>query len=388
MLCYKTVQNAQKACGEYDSLTQEVSSLHAMFKQLEKEKNNPESVLNKPDNSCREDLEAFLSGCKKDLVLLEKLLEKYNALGAESGGFKKLRHKVRFGNGKMADLPVLRAKISYYNSILHTQLQLVSIQSANRVERTLQDAGGELGEIRKAVEKLNLQLVKGNDSPLTPFLDDDVAVWKTFRRELLNAGYSSSMLHKHGDRIRSYCQRLVTDEKLARASPTGSMAFLAPNTADSFSTNFYTPEESFRDAMTSMEPPTARTVEPESTLEDAVIGSQSGLFKLPPPALPIDEDSDSLAVTGLEPGTDISVLRTESSYCVSRKEPSGFTPSDALFSSLFSDRHIPGGIKETEAASFGCRVEPTKTLATELGPHSDVPSSSMFQRIWQRGIAT
>lgn len=193
MLCYRTIQNAQKACGECDSLAREVSSLHAHFKQLENEKNKPESVLNRPNDSCREDVEAFLSGCKKDLLLLDKLLEKYNALGAESGGFKKLRHKVRLGNGKMADLPVLRAKITYYNSILQTQLQLVSIRSAGRVEQSLQDAGGELCEIRKAVERLNLQLVKGDGSPLTPFLDDDVTVWKTFRRELLKAGCSSSM---------------------------------------------------------------------------------------------------------------------------------------------------------------------------------------------------
>ena len=105
----------------------------------------------------------------------------------------------------MADLPLLRAKITYYKSILHTQLQLVSMQSAARIEQTLHDAGGELNELRRAVENLNLRLVKGCNSPLTPFFDDDTAMWKTFRRELLKAGYSSNQLQKHGERIRMYC---------------------------------------------------------------------------------------------------------------------------------------------------------------------------------------
>ena len=324
-------------------------------------------------------MEAFLSGCKKDLLLLEKLLEKYNALGAESGGFKKLRHKVRFGNGKMADLPVLRAKITYYNSILHTQLQLVALQSANRVEQHLQNAGGELDEIKKAVERLNLQLVKGNDSPLTPFLDNDVALWKAFRRELLKAGCSSSMLHKHSDRIRNYCQSLVTEEKVARLSPCGSTVYRAPNSVESISTNFYTPEESFRDALTSMEPPTARTVEPESTLEDVVIQSQSGLFTLPPPAISIGEDDDSLAVTDLAPGQELSVLGTETSDLVSKEECSGLTASDILFSSLFGGRHIPGASKEAVPASLQRTVQSSGSPVSDLPSRSDVHHSSMLR---------
>ena len=131
-------------------------------------------------------------------------------------------------------------------------------------------------------------------------------------------------VHKHGDRIRSYCQQLVNDEKVMRASPTGSMGHLVPDTADSFSTNFNTPEESFRDAMPIMEPPTALTVAPESTLEDAVNGSRSGLFKLPPPALLIDETDDLLAVTGLVP-------RKETRARVLVEEPPRLTPSNTLF---------------------------------------------------------
>ena len=345
-LCYRTIQNARKACGEYDSLTQEVTSLHALFKQLEKEKNIPGSVLNLPDDSYRSEIEAVILGCKKDLLLLEKLLEKYNALGAEQGGFRKLRHKVRFGNGKMADLPLLRAKISYYNSILHTQLQLISMKSASRIEKGLRAAEGDLNGLRKAVENLNLRLVNSNDSPLTPCLNDDTAVWKAFRRELLKTGYSSTLLQKHGERIRTYCEELVADERPARSSPNGSAVHPTPNSVNSRSTMFYTPEESFQQAILSVAPPVTQTMDPETTLEDAIAGPQHRPFKLPPPALPV-HFYDPLAVEDLSPGGNISLVEWEASAeSASKEEASRFTLSDMLFSSVFGGRRIPYDNKE------------------------------------------
>ena len=391
-LCYQTVQNARKACGEYDSLTQEVSSLHGLFMQLEKEKNIPESVLNKPDDSCRSEVEAVVSGCKKDLLLLEKLLNKYNALGAEQGGFRKLRHKVRFGNGKMADLPLLRAKITYYNSILHTQLQLVSMQSAARIERSLQDTGGELDELKKAIENLSSRLVKTN-SPLTPFLNDDVAVWKTFRRELLRAGYSSSQLQRYGERIRKYCEQLVMDERLARSSLNSSTACSTPKSVDSGIMIFYTPKESFQHVTAPIMPPAIRTVEPESILEDAIAGPQPQPFKLPPPALPIDHD-EPLVAKDLSPGGALSLVELEASVEASsrgkssRGESPGLTPSDIMFNSVFGRRRIPRVANKRPPITTQAKHQPSSYLATKRPTRDAVSNNTMLQRFLHHDIVT
>ncbi len=139
-----------------------------------------------------------------------------------------------------------------------------------------------------------------------------------------------------------------------------------------------------------MEPPTARTVEPESTLEDVVIQPQSGLFTLPPPALSNDEDDDSLAVTDLAPEQELSVLGTETSDLVSKEECSGLIPSDILFSSLFGGRHIPGASKEAVPASLQRTVQPGGSPVSDLLSRSDVHNSSMLRHtsILHKGITT
>ncbi len=123
--CRITFSTGLEDCGEHDKLTREVSSLHTLFRRLEKEMNTVGSPLNSSDDNCRKEIEAIVLGCQKDLIVLDRILEKYNALGETQGGFRKLRHKILFGNRRMADLPNLRAKMTYYTSVLQMQLQLV-----------------------------------------------------------------------------------------------------------------------------------------------------------------------------------------------------------------------------------------------------------------------
>lgn len=89
-LAWKTVQNARKACGEYDELTREVSSLYVVIERLEKEASKPESPINHPDDKCNKELDNIVSGYKKPLKVLNRVLEKYNTLSERERSAKKL----------------------------------------------------------------------------------------------------------------------------------------------------------------------------------------------------------------------------------------------------------------------------------------------------------
>ena len=210
-LAWKTVQNSRKACGEHDELTREVSSLHAVIRRLEKEAARPESILNRPDGHSKEELSAIVAGCEEVLKVLNRVLKKYNTLSERERSAKRLWQKVRFGNGELADVRDLRAKLAYCTSALSLFVNTISIGSIGKVEQQMETAGEDIREIRIAVNGITAHLLSASNregSVLTTYADDDKAVWKEFRRELIAEGFSSSILRKHKQLIMAYINEL------------------------------------------------------------------------------------------------------------------------------------------------------------------------------------
>lgn len=61
----------------------------------------------------------------------------------------------------------------------------------------MNETGGDLKDIKQAGNGITAYLIlKGNNegSVLTAYADDDRVVWKEFRRELIQDGFSSSFL--------------------------------------------------------------------------------------------------------------------------------------------------------------------------------------------------
>ena len=210
-LAWKTVQNSRKACGEHDELTREVSSLDVVIRRLEKEVSKPESPINRPGDRCKEELQAIVGGCEKVLKLLNRVLEKYNTLSEKERSVKKLWQKVRFGNGELADIRDLREKVTYYTSALSLFVNMVSMGSMGRVEQKMETAGEDIREIRIAVNGITAHLLSATNregSVLTTYADDDKAVWKEFRKELIGEGFSSTVIRKHKRLIKTYIKEL------------------------------------------------------------------------------------------------------------------------------------------------------------------------------------
>lgn len=216
-LASRVVRDSRKACGAHDELTHEVSSLHSVLQRLKKETGKPESPLNRPGDSCQDELQSILAGCKKLLKTLQTILIKYYSLSQGERSGRKLWQRIRFGNGEMQDLTDLRAKLVYYTSALSLFVNMVSIGSVGRVEKRMEEAGGDLREIRLAVNGITAHLLAGSKregSVLTAYADDDKAVWKEFRRELVSEGFSSATIHKHKDLIKAYVRELASPRGL------------------------------------------------------------------------------------------------------------------------------------------------------------------------------
>jgi len=118
-LAWKTVQNARNACGEHAEISRETSSLHTVLQRLHREAEKTESPINRPGDTCKDELASIVSGCTKLLETLDKILQKYNTLSEEERSIRKLWAKVRFGNGHLADVADLRSKIVTTPQLYH-----------------------------------------------------------------------------------------------------------------------------------------------------------------------------------------------------------------------------------------------------------------------------
>lgn len=219
-LAYNTVQNARKACGAHDAMCREVASLHAVLQRVESEAGKPDSLLKRAGDSDSKELDTLLDGCQAVLNTVSQILEKYNALSAEKRSVTKLWQKVRFGNGKMLDLATIRAEIATYTQAITLFLNILSMESQGKVEAYMESQGNELKEIKSslhfAIAKLDARH-PDDKSVLTTYAGDDKAVWREFRRELIQEGYSYRNLMRHKKTIQAYIWELadrgVLDDK-------------------------------------------------------------------------------------------------------------------------------------------------------------------------------
>ena len=269
-LAWTTVQNSRKACGEHAELTCEMISMHINLQRLQQEIAKVESPINRPSDTCRQDLAPIVNGCRRTLDVLNRILEKYNALSDGERSKGKLWKAVRFGNGQLANVQDLRSKLIYYTGNLSLFLNMVSMGSMGIIEKQMCEAGGDLKEIRRAVNEITAHFMTGANkegSVLTDYADDDKAVWRAFRRELIKEGFSSDVIREHKDTIQAYVKELgrsgiLDDEDLENSGKVSEHIVdteptqATPQSRDEAIGSFESKAGSVRD---SLSPPTAIT---------------------------------------------------------------------------------------------------------------------------------
>ena len=212
-LAYKTTQGARAACGEYHELTRETYGLHAVLQRLKIEADKPHSFINRPGETYKQELESISSGCQQVLTQLDKILDKYNALSDQEKSVRKLWKQVRFGSGVVADVADLRSKVTSYTASLSLFINLVSMNTVGEVEKQMNRAGGDLREIKIAVNGITARLsanAKQEGSVFTAYTDDDKDAWRELRRGLVRQGFRDGLIRKHMGTIMAYVKELGT----------------------------------------------------------------------------------------------------------------------------------------------------------------------------------
>jgi hypothetical protein len=127
---------------------------------------------------------------------------------------QKLWQKVKFGNGEMQDLDKIQSELATYTQAITLSLNLVGLGIQGEFERYMESQGDELRDIKARVNWLTAKFqvkegsTHGERSILSSHLGDDKEVWKMFRRELIQDGFSSKVLSRHKETIKSYVMEL------------------------------------------------------------------------------------------------------------------------------------------------------------------------------------
>ncbi|KAG8529699.1 uncharacterized protein KY384_005180 [Bacidia gigantensis] len=209
----KTVSNTRKACGEHAELTREVKALNVVLQRLQHATMGPHKILDHRRGSYEAELTSIACGCRSNLEYLNKVLQQYNALSTDQKSASNLWKRVKFGNGELVNIAEVRGKLIYYTSALGLYINMVNMDSIGRVEQQMDEAGGDLKDIKRAVNEITAYLMadpSGEGSSLTSYAGDERAVWKEFRRELIRDGFPSAVIRDHKVLIQAYIKELGT----------------------------------------------------------------------------------------------------------------------------------------------------------------------------------
>ena len=114
----------------------------------------------------------------------------------------------------MQDLDKIRSELATYTQAITLSLNLVGLGSQGKVERYMESHGDELRDIKAGLNWLTAKFqvkegsTHGERSILSSHRRDDKEVWKMFRRELIQGGFSSKVLSRHKETIKSYVMEL------------------------------------------------------------------------------------------------------------------------------------------------------------------------------------
>lgn len=347
-LASRVVNGAREACGVHDEFTKEVASLHIVLGALEQEVAKPNSILNSNDDEKMKELAALVEPCQKVLRMMEKILDKYNAMNEEKRSITKLWKKTKFG-GEMQDLEKIRRDLATHTVTITMFLNLQTVGSLGKVELHMKGHKGDMMGLQQSVNwiigSLQASNKHGEGSILTSYASDDKLFWKELRRSLVKEGYPSHKLEKHKTKIHEYVRAL------------GDHGLLDDLIAEDISTIVET-------KLTTLDKPASCQLSKDLEHIDPVVVSSSSLQKRKGPAVSkAGEDqnltTDNAAIrkqplsTSDTTGHSSDRLTTKSSPGRNQTEMEFENKPDSFLTDIFSSEH------NTKTSSYHmrwCRV--------------------------------
>jgi hypothetical protein len=210
-LTTRTYNGWKNACDEYGDITSNLAVLQTLLMRIEAEAQAPNSLIarNAEDFS---GWEILYKSCYTVVVELEEVLNKYKSLGTNR---RKNWDRIRLGN---RNLDGLNRRLIRKTTSLSAYISVLGISSQGRVENEV------FPELLQKIDHMAAQMRKWNSSistVLTTYDNDDKAVWREFRRELIGTGIRSREIHKYSPALKTYLSRLQRDGFLDEEVPLG-----------------------------------------------------------------------------------------------------------------------------------------------------------------------
>ncbi|KAK0125650.1 hypothetical protein ONS96_009484 [Cadophora gregata f. sp. sojae] len=121
----------------------------------------------------------------------------------------------------MDTLGAIRVKLISHKTSLTLFLDTIQLHESGKMAQVLDNQGGQLDIILDKVDGIAKRMAppRREGSVLTSYEDDDREVWKQFRRELIQEGFSSDVLQQHKDVLRAYIREIDQKGLLDDVSP-------------------------------------------------------------------------------------------------------------------------------------------------------------------------
>jgi hypothetical protein len=207
-LTTRTYEGWRNACGDYASMTGDLVVLQTLLQRIEAEAKLPDSLFTRNKDDVK-GWRSLSSGCRETVTKLAAILDKYRSLSTNR---RRNWDGIRLGNKNLDDLgqELLKriASLAAFASV-------TGVSSQARVENEMFPRLVEkMDEIAEHVRKGT-----GTIGTMTTYADDDKSVWREFRRDIRNAGFSSSDLRKHSSALRTHLAHLQREGLLDEDAP-------------------------------------------------------------------------------------------------------------------------------------------------------------------------
>ncbi|KAF2182262.1 hypothetical protein K469DRAFT_587173 [Zopfia rhizophila CBS 207.26] len=197
-LTARTYNDWKKACGEYASITCDLAVLQTLLMRVEAETEAPNSLFaHNPDDL--KGWRTLYKGCRSLVAELEEILNKYKSLGTSR---RRNWDRIRMNH---KNLDSLSRQLVKQIACLSAFVSVLGISSQARVENEV------FPKLLQRMDYIAAQIRNGSASSstaLTTYDNDDKAVWREFRRDMISAGIRSGDIHKYSAALRTYLARL------------------------------------------------------------------------------------------------------------------------------------------------------------------------------------
>ncbi|OBT66848.1 hypothetical protein VE03_04012 [Pseudogymnoascus sp. 23342-1-I1] len=269
---YRQCKNANDA---YFEIGREIRALHTVLRHLKYEVQAPESILNRDRALYARDLAPLIADCRFTLEDLEDLLRKYGDIrnddrsGSATG---RLWNQIKFGSIEMDQLGSVRVKLINHKTNITALLDTIQLRESSRVATTLDNHGGQLDIILDKVDNIASRMGQRAASLMTTYENDDKEVWKSFRRELVQEGFSSDVLTRHKDVLRAYIRQIDQNGLLedVPVAPKARQPVLSVNTQEWL--------EQVQSPASASGPPSFNTTSSDSSIKELRVEEDNSKF--------------------------------------------------------------------------------------------------------------